>query len=58
MGGDIVGGCIPSLLKEEKTKFFLQAKVPTTQGVKLCSGSSGSLGGEGLKRVPFFSWPT
>jgi hypothetical protein len=44
MGGDIVGGCIPSLLKEEKTKFFSQAKVPTTQGLKLCSGSSGSLG--------------
>jgi hypothetical protein len=35
-------------LKEEKDKVFSQAKVPTTQGVKLlCSGwsSSGSLGG-------------
>lgn len=26
MGGDIVGGCIPSLLKEEKTKFFLKPR--------------------------------
>jgi hypothetical protein len=53
MGGDIVGGCIPSLLKEEKTKFFSQAKVPTTQGLKLCSGSSGSLG-EGVWRECLF----